>query len=573
MRTTVVLLGSVLLVSVAAVGALRISDLAVEIAVSEEGTLLVSETLVVDFASSHHGILRRIPVAYRRPTGERLTIAIDVRSVSMDGAPVPVSTSRSGGKLVLRIGDPDRRITGRHIYVIAYEVRRALLFHDEYVQLYWNAVGHHSDVPTDRATVRVRLPEGVDPRSISTTSYLGYEGSAARGAPATVDADGALVFAAAALAPGEGLTIDVAIPREASGLVPPSVGQRILWFLGANLYALAPLLTFAIMLLVWWRIGRDPRVGAVAPAFAPPSGMHAGEIGVLIDDRADLRDLSAMVVGLAVNGVLRIEETGPLEGARRRGPIDFTFHRVRGPDGLSPAERSLFAGIFDADHPDERTLSSMDNQFYKVLPEIKSRLYAGLIEKKLYARNPERVRSSYLSGAALVGACGVALGIFTGSLYLGAALVASGVIVALFARVMPRKTQEGTAVLREVLGLEEYIRRAEVDRIEFHNAPEKGPQLFEKLLPYAMALNLTSVWTRQFEGVFDRPPDWYVGAGPVFHGHLFTVSMLHLTSGMHRTFTSAPRTQGGGRSAWGGGARFGGGFSGGGFGGGGVSGW
>lgn len=36
--------------------------------------------------------------------------------------------------------------------------------------------------------------------------------------------------------------------------------------------------------------------------------MHAGEVGVLIDDRADLRDISAMVIGLAVKGYLIIEE-------------------------------------------------------------------------------------------------------------------------------------------------------------------------------------------------------------------------------------------------------------------------
>jgi uncharacterized membrane protein YgcG len=88
-----------------------------------------------------------------------------------------------------------------------------------------------------------------------------------------------------------------------------------------------------------------------------------------------------------------------------------------------------------------------------------------------------------------------------------------------------------------------------------------------------MALNLTSVWTRQFEGMFDRPPDWYVGTSPVFRGPVFAASMLHLSSGMQRTFASAPRSQSSGRSAWSGGSSFGGGFSGGGFGGGGVSGW
>ena len=105
------------------------------------------------------------------------------------------------------------------------------------------------------------------------------------------------------------------------------------------------------------------------------------------------------------------------------------------------------------------------------------------------------------------------------------------------------------------------------------DAPEKSPRVFERLLPYAIALNLTSIWTRQFADLMQEPPQWYAGRGTTFHPHLFTLSMIHLTSGMERTFASAPRSAGGGRSAWGGGSSFGGGFSGGGFGGGGGGGW
>jgi len=109
--------------------------------------------------------------------------------------------------------------------------------------------------------------------------------------------------------------------------------------------------------------------------------------------------------------------------------------------------------------------------------------------------------------------------------------------------------------------------------MEFHNAPDKSPQLFEKLLPYAMAFNLTSIWTKQFEGLMSEPPRWYVGSTPGFHPGLFYMGMMNLSSGMERTFVSAPRTSSSGRSAWGGGSSFGGGFSGGGFGGGGGGGW
>jgi uncharacterized membrane protein YgcG len=215
----------------------------------------------------------------------------------------------------------------------------------------------------------------------------------------------------------------------------------------------------------------------------------------------------------------------------------------------------------------------MENEFYKALPQIKSDLYAGLIKKGYYPSNPERTRKSY-AGAGMFGiVLAIAIGGWSGSLYLGLAIALSGLIVLGFSPIMPRKTKKGVLVLQDLLGLSEYIHRAEVKQMEFHDAPEKSPQLFEKLLPYAMAFNLTSIWTKQFEGLMSEPPRWYVGATPGFHPALFYLGMMNLSSGMERTFVSAPRTSSGGHSAWGGGSSFGGGFSGGGFGGGGGGGW
>jgi uncharacterized membrane protein YgcG len=372
-------------------------------------------------------------------------------------------------------------------------------------------------------------------------------------------------------------------PGRSSTSRPPTVGQRVLWFLAANRYAFLPVAALLVMLFLWWKVGKDPEKGTIAPRFAPPPEIHPGEAGVLIDDRADLRDVSAMIIGLAVKGYLKIKEIREEELSLakkvkklfgRSGPVDYEFLKDKEADKrLSPVERTIMETFFDADHAEKRTLSSLENKFYKVLPGLKSNLYAGLIAKGYYPSNPERTRWIYFGIAALVIIVGIALGVVASSLYLGIALVLCGLIVLAFSPIMPRKTRKGVAVLRDLLGLAEYIGRAEVDKMEFHDAPEKSPQLFEELLPYAIALNLTSIWTKQFEGRLERPPDWYVGPSPVFHGHLFALSMMHLSSGMERTFVSAPRTSSGGRSAWGGGASFGGGFSGGGFGGGGGGGW
>jgi len=584
MKRVTVLLLLVFGFGVIACGALRITDFQSAITLRQSGDLKVVETLDVTFITPHHGIYRDITYSYRSPsTGERITIGIKVTGVTLDGGAVPYTVGRHGRDVRIRIGDPNSTITGAHTYVISYTVSRSLLFHADYIQLYWNVTGNEWEIPIEHVTALVLLPKSIDPTHVDTISYLGYRGTTTRGAPASVDEEGRLLFEAGRLAPGEGMTIDLSIPRAAAGITAPTAWERTGWFLSANKYAFLPVIAFLGMLGLWFKVGRDPAKGTIAPRFAPPRGIHPGEAGILIDDRADLRDITAMVIGLAVNGYLKIKEIKPEELGLtdrvkeffgRGGPVDFEFVKERDPDdNLSTPEKRLLGKIFDSGHPDRRRLSSLENEFYTVLPQLKSDLYSELIKKGFYPHNPERVRSFYLTLGGLVIAFGAFLGIFFSSLYLGLAVGVSGLIVIGFAPIMPRKTEKGVGVYRDLLGLSEYIHRAEVKKMEFHDAPKKDPQLFSKLLPYAIAFNLTSIWTKQFEGLLQQPPDWYIGASPVFHPHFFYLSMLSLSSGMERTFISAPRTSGGGHSAWGGGASFGGGFSGGGFGGGGGGGW
>jgi len=573
----------VLAVSVSALATLHIEDFSSHIALNTTGTLHIEEHIEVDFYSRHHGIERWIPISYRRSSGENITIDLNIVSVMQDGVRAQYTARKSGRNILLRIGDPDRTITGTHAYDITYTVDRALLFHDEYIQLYWNVTGNEWSIPINNASATVTLPQEIDMGNVMTTSYVGYYGRNTRGNEALIDEQGRIVFAAGSLIPGEGLTIDVSIPRIESGIAGPTSWQRIMWFFDANKYAAIPIITLVVMLLIWLKVGKDPRKETIAPRFDPPKGIHSGEAGVLIDDRADMCDISAMVIGLAVKGYLTIkeidtEQKGIADKVRsvfgRSGPVDYEFIKKRDVDSdLSKVEATLHQAIFDSSNPEKRLLSSMENEFYKVLPKLKSDLYSGLRDKGYYPSNPERTRRSYFSVGMFGLILAIFLGVWSSSLYLGIAIAISGLIILAFSPIMPRKTKKGVLVLQDLLGLSEYIHRAEVKQMEFHNAPEKSPKLFEKLLPYAMAFNLTSIWTRQFEGLMSEPPDWYVGTAPGFHPGLFYLGMMNLSSGMERTFASAPRTSSSGRSAWGGGSSFGGGFSGGGFGGGGGGGW
>jgi hypothetical protein len=145
------------------------------VTVSEDGTIEVVERIVYDFGEQErHGIFRVIPYSYQAGT-ETYTAAISGVLVTDGlGAPLPFNESRDSGELTLKIGDPNRKISGKNTYVINYYVDGPFLFFEDKDELYWNVTGSW---PTGiaRATVLVDLPKGAP--VLSASCYAGKAGA------------------------------------------------------------------------------------------------------------------------------------------------------------------------------------------------------------------------------------------------------------------------------------------------------------------------------------------------------------------------------------------------------------
>jgi hypothetical protein len=138
----------------------HISSYDVALTVRDNGAMGVTETIAYDFDTfQKHGIFRTIPTKVPFDDANfRIYRVSDVRVTSPDGAPTDVSRSEAAGVTTLRIGDPDKTITGRHTYVLHYTVNGALSSFPDRVELYWNAIGAEWSVPIERATVHVIAP-------------------------------------------------------------------------------------------------------------------------------------------------------------------------------------------------------------------------------------------------------------------------------------------------------------------------------------------------------------------------------------------------------------------------------
>jgi len=167
---------------------------------------------------------------------------------------------------------------------------------------------------------------------------------------------------------------------------------------------------------------------------------------------------------------------------------------------------------------------------------------------------------------------GEAAGLWFLSSQLGfAVMFGFGVMIAmnaLFYELLKAPTRIGRQTLDEIEGFKLYLSVAEEDRLNFIHPPDETPELFEKFLPYAMALGVENQWGERFARLLDQAgyePGWYEGRHwDRMHPGVFASS---LGSGMQSAVSSASSAPGSSSGMGGGGS------SGGGGGGGGGGGW
>jgi uncharacterized membrane protein YgcG len=555
---------------------LRITNFQSNVVVTPDGKIDVTETIQARFIGTPwHGLYRTIPVEYVTPQGFNYTLFLDIRSITDgDGRKLKYESTRVRHYRKLKIYIPDADNSTQTI-VIEYTVSDALRFFEDHDELYWNVTGDEWDVPIQAASAHILLPAATT--NIRANVFTGAYGSRAQNADADVVGSGVDVATRAPLRYHEGLTVAVAFDK---GFVhEPTAADKFMRFLRSNWPLIIPVIAFALMFNRWWTKGRDPRLRPIAPQYQPPDQLTPGEAGTLIDTSADMRDITATMVDLAVRGYIVIEEhqTDSMFGLMHHKDYNFILHKDRSQwTGLKSHERYLLEGLFSAETANETvSLSSLRNHFYTSIPAIKNGLLDSLVEHGYYNRRPDSVRAGYIGIGLVLGFViawgGAALAIHSGVAPLASIIagILTAAIICGFGWFMPAHTEQGTRALEGVLGFEDFLVHVDSERF---NRTIKTPEMFEKFLPFAMAFGVEKNWSKAFSGIMTQPPQWYRGSsyGANFYPIYFANDLGYMTSQASSVMTSAPRSSGGSGFSGGGG---GGGFSGGGFGGGGGGGF
>ncbi len=524
---------------------------------------------------------------------------------------------------------------GDYEYTIKYETFPQIRYFGGYDELYWEVTGHGWEFPIKNVIARVNLPRNIPSSAVKLFGYTGkYGDQGERYKAYRLGADQSIYMfeTTEPLGHKEGLTLSVAFPK---GFVwEPTSLQKRNWWVESNqgqLYALGGLVLVAFYYLaIWLLVGRDPEGGAIIPRYRPPEGLSAGESRYLWKMGYDKEVFTSEVLYLATKGVLEISQEGDTYTLTKlssyQGELSTSHKRLL--EALFGSAESASLTVKQSNH---KTFQKAEKLFKKTLQAkhltnhfkkntkfflvgiflsvatlwisawkesyeslgivifmsfwlsiwslgvlaIWSQVFS-LWKKALSGEEPfQSVPAFFLTLFGLPFLGGLGLGLFM--LYQGTSLLfvlvtaLLGVCGYYFHHLLKQPTMRGQKLMDQVDGLRLYLGVAEEDRMRRVSDPELTLELFEKFLPYALALDVDQAWAERFSKILSEAgegqearytPSFYRGSS---HSRLSSFS-----SGFGTSFSSA--ISGASRSPSSSGSG-GGGFSGGGGGGGGGGGW
>lgn len=586
-----------------AADAMAITDFHADLTINLDGSLDARERIAVEFYENRHGIIRNIPVQYHLDDQYDAEVTLTINSITDEaGQAIPYTQSRDESDLILKIGDANRYVSGEQVYVIDYTVFGAFLYLSDRDELYWNVTGTENEVEIARASATVFLPSEVD--YIESACYTGEQGSTAQ--DCTIGLEGEQVEASAAdsLTIGVGFTPGViahveptlldlealraeqaAEEARLNALFAEEAARRAhVRELTSWLYALVPL---AIAGLLWRyrsRVNGHKFRGSIIAEYNAPDDLRPAEVAAIARGQVSGIDYAATIVDFAVRGYLTIEEK---DNKGVLGKTQYQLKKKKATDKqMVDWEQDLLITMF-------ASAKSVDLAKLKTRLSVKRRA----IDKKIQDRLKEAgyLKEDFRRAAVRLRSAGWIFlfigGMVPGYFFLEYSAVwpivwhvIAFLMFYLAAAKLSSLTPKGAEVERQIRGFKLFLKTAERYRLEW----QERENIFEELLPYAIALGVAKKWSRVLEiqaqetGQAMSAPLWYrTSRGARFSALAFAESLQSFSSATARAaMPPQANYSGSGRSMPGGGfsggsssSSGGGGFSGGGFGGGGTSSW
>jgi hypothetical protein len=487
---------------VKAVDGENIKNFESQVFIYKDGKAHITESITYDFGQNErHGIFRDIPIDYKDGDTNYYLDATLGKVSGEAGEVIETETSHEDGNFRIRIGDPDVTVTGIHRYTISYELQPVVTKKDGHLFLNLDLLGEGWQVPVENFSATVLLEDG---SLLSSVQWYG------------IDKTSNTTASGKDIAAYHGVTINANIPQDytANILEPNKKRPADIWsmivLIGIGALVTITTVGTTTILIIRWQSARAKRKSqTVIAEYDPPEGMLPAGIGLLEDDTSDAKEFTATIIDWAVRGGLKIKRSEKsFLGIKS---AEYELVKQANIAELTAGEKELFDAIFAKGDSIKVSSLSLPTEISAYREFIKNRL----TDKGYYQKD--------------------------GNILLRGTL-----------------TDAGAKQWAKVDGFKLYLSVAEKDRLKFSDAPDKTPERFNALLPYAIAFGVEKEWAKQFEGIdVATSANWYSGNLAAFSA----VSLASdLSSGLgtavasNSSFSSSGGSAGGGVGGGGGGS-------------------
>lgn len=537
-------------------------------------TLRTVETITVAFpeTNQNHGIERALPSKY---DGHKTSLRIEsVRQLG--GTNWNYTTYSSGDATVLRIGDANTYVHGQQTYVITYTQQDVTRYfantNDD--ELYWDTNGTGWQQPFSSLTASIIVDKSlVSSLNNKQSCYEGLIGSNETCAITRSDTpSGNVEFTVTAnrmLNPGENVTFAIGFAPHTFAKHTPTFSEKY-WPIMLGIIIGSNLLGFVAIMLLQFRYQkmqyRRREVRPIVTEYIPPKGVSVLAAAKTVE-RVQGKAQTAQLIDLAVRHYLKLYQVSEKSLWKQ---AEYELEIVGSMDDVTPEEQSYIQTLFGGKTRLAMKTLKNNSKMYAALSSNDRQLTKALATQQygLYEKGGNGAR--WFRRTALV-------------LFILSILTLSimGVFAAILAFVLSftfkRLTDKGLALERYLLGLKEYIKLAEADRLTLLQSPEgaqkvgetvsaTNPQqlikLYERVLPYAVLFGLEKGWNEQLGRYYTEAnvqPNWYHGT-TAFNAAVFATAMNSFSATAISYSSSSGGSSGGGSSGGGGGGGGGGGW-------------
>ena len=599
-----------------------------------DSTAKIQVTENIDIISNgnvfQRGIVRYLPLNKEDSLGKKLSMNYNILSVERNNQQENFHTRKNNNNLVIYVGSENQLIeNGAHQYKITYTAENTIDFYEGFDELYWNINGTGWDFNIPMVSAEVHLPHQLLP--IQSSCYTGRYGSFDSDC-SIEENENFIYFEAENILRNQNLTIAIGIEKGLINEPPPPPPPTFLEKFGLFILAIILFIGLTFYYIRTWRKhGVDPPKPTVYPIFHAPEDLSPASIGIIHKERYWNDLITSSFVNLAVKGYIKIEESATKGILGMFSSKIFTIHKIKNSDENLPKEEQVIVerlfrtnNIFVMAGKYNSTLKSMVDQYkstiqrkhralinegnnYKflILPSVIIFVFIALSLFISIKTNSMDVTTFIFGGLSvfpflffilffisrylnwkwfliIISVVMLSLSIVfllrmpitedNLNMFSVAGFIVFGFLsLGLYQYYIRRPSEEKLRIQSLIDGFKMYLNTAETRQLQHFNPPEVTPEVFEKYLPYAIALDADEVWGQKFQDFLDKSAmdqsstsmAWYAGShfNAMSFGHMLSSNL----SNSINTASTPPSSSSGGS--------MGGGFSGGGGGGGGGGGW